>query len=786
MQKKLLSILLVLSMLFGMLPVVIPASAEETVTDGEVAPAGTTVAESEDGVIEIGTADELIALMGNPDDWSKEIILTDNIDLSEAAAGSVQATIGNSTTKFTGKFDGNGKKIENLNISGNGSVGLFGQVTGATIENLTVIGTVTSTGTASGGLMGYGNGAMVIRNVTVDVDVTGVTRTGGIAGSFDVTTGDVLIENVVNKGDISATGIHTGGFFGRLLGNNVATTLTMKNCVNEGNITNTYVPASATTQTCIGGFIGYLDIDIAGKEFTFTNCENYGDVTASQMVGGFVGRFEPVKGSTINISGFGNYGDITANGASGGYVGGLVGILTAYSATHIDNCYNAGTVKSEKNKYVGGIAGYYRIYADAASSTLSDCMNVGTIIGVTGATGGIIGAGNGANTAYTVTNLYNAGSVTNSGTDVGPVAAAYAGNANVSNTYYLDLGETYSKLANAVMLTTSTYSDVANLAGIATSSDWMVTSRGPELVSFHEHDLENTIYVEVEGGHVTSCYCGDEETHGEEVEAHVDADGFCSVCGASTSCAHTETKEVITLAPTCTATGLKNIVCANEACGKVMESNLTVEIDPENHSEAGVYMVNDIDNSGCLIYVRNCCGDTETGVGVFYDTVVATDVYVSANGVVLGEVTEDIEVFPGTRENPFASFADALSYAEAAYQYNDNADVTIHILDTVNVNKNVYTPEINGHITVTGGELVLADNVVVNLGGAVTFENIKFTAVRNAFFFAHNNPLVMGSNIITNNLKGTYQLYILGGGGSGGTNGVLASDITIRSGCVVN
>ena len=90
MQKKILSLILTLCMLLGMFSFVV----------------GTSAADSTAAYTEIGTADDLIALMGNSAGWAGNYRLTDDIDLTGKSG---QACIGNDMTPFTGIFDGNGK-----------------------------------------------------------------------------------------------------------------------------------------------------------------------------------------------------------------------------------------------------------------------------------------------------------------------------------------------------------------------------------------------------------------------------------------------------------------------------------------------------------------------------------------------------------------------------------------------------------------------------------------------------------------------------------------------------
>ena len=74
--------------------------------------------------------------------------LTADVDLENDAWTPIGPDEGSS---YTGTFDGKGYTIKNLNVSGSGNIGLFGYVSGGTIRNLTVAGSVTATGGRAGG-----------------------------------------------------------------------------------------------------------------------------------------------------------------------------------------------------------------------------------------------------------------------------------------------------------------------------------------------------------------------------------------------------------------------------------------------------------------------------------------------------------------------------------------------------------------------------------------------------------------------------------------------------------
>ncbi|MEN6385957.1 MAG: hypothetical protein ABFD79_12275, partial [Phycisphaerales bacterium] len=84
---------------------------------------------------QISTVSDWNDLMHTSADWGKNFILTADVNLQDVNV----TPIGNSTTKFTGTFDGNGHKIVNVDINQPAVyVGLFGYVSKGTIKNLGV------------------------------------------------------------------------------------------------------------------------------------------------------------------------------------------------------------------------------------------------------------------------------------------------------------------------------------------------------------------------------------------------------------------------------------------------------------------------------------------------------------------------------------------------------------------------------------------------------------------------------------------------------------------------
>ena len=238
---------------------------------------------------------------------------------------------------YKGTFDGNGYAIYNLSrldaVSNftNGCVGLFDNIDGATIKNLTVRGTITSSSYSVGGIVGRGTGAFVIKNCVNEVNVT-ARGAGGVIYNVYNSSG-ALIEDCVNKGTVRSNKTVAGGIIGYADYN--ATSLTVRKCYNSGTISADNVNVGGIAGVCY-----FWDTNI------ITDCYNTGAVTASNYVGGIVG----VK-----------------NGS-------------ADSNSYVRNCHNRGTVTmtdTPDTRYIGGVSGF-GVIALENCYYLSGCVSNGT------------------------------------------------------------------------------------------------------------------------------------------------------------------------------------------------------------------------------------------------------------------------------------------------------------------------------------------------------------------------------------------------------------------------
>ena len=134
----------------------------------------------------------------------KTVKLADDITVSRMA--------GSSDKPFTGTFNGQGKTLT-VSYSGSSYVAPFSYVDGATIQNLVVEGTISSSSTRAAGVIGETGspgktGKSYITNCVSSSTITG----GNYSGGFSI-GGNVEIEGCVFNGIINSDG-NSGGFVG--------------------------------------------------------------------------------------------------------------------------------------------------------------------------------------------------------------------------------------------------------------------------------------------------------------------------------------------------------------------------------------------------------------------------------------------------------------------------------------------------------------------------------------------------------------------------------------------
>ena len=242
------------------------------------------------------------------EEWKLDIniTLTDDIDLK----GIDWTPIGiDYNHQYIGTFDGNGKTITGLTVTGSDQyAGLFGRIgSGGTVKNVVLEGVqITSDNSLGsvGGVAGYSYGNIEYCSVSGSVSVSGISDVGGVVG-YQV----------------------------------------------GGSITGCSSSATVKGTQRAGGMAG-----VTNSGASLTGCYATGDVTVENdgtdtyFAGGVVGS----NGSSCTLKACYAWGSVTGSGSGTVYTGGVTGSNDLGTLTA---CYHAkGTVKGSDGA-TGGVAG---------------------------------------------------------------------------------------------------------------------------------------------------------------------------------------------------------------------------------------------------------------------------------------------------------------------------------------------------------------------------------------------------------------------------------------------
>ena len=251
--------------------------------------------------------------------------IVNDIDMNTFLNNNDWIPIGTPVTPFTGTIDGQNFIIKNLkleNISGAYN-SLFGVVRGKIenmyIEDAEIISENNMNVSFVAGLMEQ---SAIIKNV----HITGVIKLGSGAMGVGAIVADMngsaspfaRVEQCSFEGTIemrsgvTLTNVHTGGIAGSLRNSEVI------NCLSRGYIN---VVNSASANAGVGGIVGSMR-----SNCLISNCYSNMDVTATNMVGGVVGRADEMQQAKGTIENCYATGRIIAHGTTNAtFSGGVIG-----------------------------------------------------------------------------------------------------------------------------------------------------------------------------------------------------------------------------------------------------------------------------------------------------------------------------------------------------------------------------------------------------------------------------------------------------------------------------
>ena len=384
-MKKVISILLLLSMLVCMIPAVsLTSYAEENPkiepdTSWYIGHESETEYKLYDAADLLGLA-QLLATAGgtyNNVFKGKTIYIENDIDLNpgwDASTGSKPTNVWPvmpDSRDFAGTINGNSHTISGVYQENTASyAGMFGPVNGdsVTVTDLAITNSYSKCNKANGHGMLFGT----------------------IAGNAIVTLSNIYVDAIVVNTDTKGGDYGVGGIIGGVISASEKTdSFSMTNCVFDGTIR--VNPSASGGTTYVGGLIGrYNELGT----FSINNCASYGtfEATASNgaivMIGGIMG-YNSATSRSITIENCISRPTLSKNITAGDTTsqiicGSIVGAsrynsTTAFAKTKYENniCVTANIAYSGKQRVLG--CGYIQtkadIYCDSADYYANSIVN---------------------------------------------------------------------------------------------------------------------------------------------------------------------------------------------------------------------------------------------------------------------------------------------------------------------------------------------------------------------------------------------------------------------------
>lgn len=268
MKKRALSLLMAVIMVVSLLPTAVWAA------DGTLSGSGT-----EADPYLIASADDLKAFRDKVNAGDNSTLcakLTQNIDLGNNSWTPIISFSATYITAYKGTFDGDYHTINGLKIDSTApNQGLFGAINGATIKNLKVNGSVTSSNNYIGGIVGKVQQG-TIENCSFSGTVS-TTKSGGYAGGITSYAGNTSTQKATITGCANTASVK-GGVTGGIAGYVKYTTI--ENCYNVGTITRMGSGSSDRT----GGIVGQ-----SMNSSSVSHCYNSGTISSTSSFGAICG-----------------------------------------------------------------------------------------------------------------------------------------------------------------------------------------------------------------------------------------------------------------------------------------------------------------------------------------------------------------------------------------------------------------------------------------------------------------------------------------------------------------
>lgn len=277
--------------------------------------------------------------------------------------------IGISNFPFSGVFDGNNKAITNMYCEYANFSGLFGNISDAILENLTINNSQIISNMFSGLLVGNGSGNSTIIKCNIENSrIESSVYVGSLVGLFS--NGTLNVVNCEINNTFVSGNEYVGGLIGRLLTNNDSISSVTTSYYNISDVNSNSLILGASN---VGGILGEAEnaniINCGGNNVTING--------STANVGGIIGN-------AINV----NMKYPNANGSIDGGSNMCGGIAGKISSSNISKTNSMAIIINNAGSYTGGVVGYAissEIYGiNRLSSSIhhkTTSVNIGGIVG---------------------------------------------------------------------------------------------------------------------------------------------------------------------------------------------------------------------------------------------------------------------------------------------------------------------------------------------------------------------------------------------------------------------
>ncbi len=348
--------------------------------DGDNVADGLDIDRDGDGLIEIGTAEELNGIRYALDGSGRQLEMGGTLNTSGCASSiecagyeliadiSIQIYAGGNGWRplghdtgsssgcqgdpFNGTFEGNDWTISGLRIipTGQDCVGLFGHIAaGSEIRNLRLSAERVGGRDHVGALVGWGEAIRIVSSsVVVGGDgVAGRDRVGGLVGSGALAR--IVSSSVM--GEVSGRGDRVGGLVGH---------------GEAARIDSSSVMGEVSGNDNIGGLVGH------GEAARIDSSSVMGEVSGNDNIGGLVGHGEAARIDSSSVM-----GEVSGNDNIGGLVG-------SGPSARIDSS-SVEAAKVSGNDNIGGLVGHAEdariVSSSVEAAKVSGNDNIGGLVG---------------------------------------------------------------------------------------------------------------------------------------------------------------------------------------------------------------------------------------------------------------------------------------------------------------------------------------------------------------------------------------------------------------------